>query len=117
MKIFWTEAALEAEVARRLYFRATSQGANFDPERIPSDAILVAIAAYHGVGLPAIREDSYFIRPMRAALQAFGRHILRGDWASDPQAFIPVSTPGEVAPKAWDVARIPSSLRDRRAAP
>lgn len=115
MKIFWTEAALEAEVSRRLYFRAAQQGATFDPERIPPEAVRVAIAAYHGVGLPAIKPDSYFIRPMRAALQAFGRQLIRGDWMTDPKDFAPV--PVEPAPEASGAARGLSSPTPRRAAP
>lgn len=76
MKIFWTNDAFEAEIRRRVFVIRQQTGANYDPERIPPEAVRVAIAAYHGVGLPAVQEDSYFIRPMRAALQAFGRHMI-----------------------------------------
>lgn len=103
MKIFWTDDAFEAEVRRRVFVVRQQTGAIFDPERIPLDALRVAIAAYHGVGIEAVKEDSYFLKPMRAALREFGRQVMKD---------APVSIP-----EPWDYDRTLYSLRRARNAP
>lgn len=71
---FGTAAEYKAEIRRRVFVARSQSGAVFDPERIDLTALRVAIAAYHGVGLDAVKEDSYFLRPMRVALREFGRY-------------------------------------------
>jgi len=83
MKIFWTDAAFKAEIRQRVFVARQQTGAVFDPERIPFDALRAAIAAYHGVSIEAVREDSYFMKPMRAALREFGRHVMASGHPAD----------------------------------
>lgn len=93
IRMFWSESAFRDELQRHVFQQNISADASFDPERIDHEAIRVAIAAYHGVGLQAIREDSYFIRPMREALRAFGRYTVTRAAVLGPAPYVPVNKP------------------------